>query len=110
MIFSVDMTQPSKIDFAPATVAAEVAQNIRTILTTPIGSAPLARSIGIDNTMIDEAPAIAEARLVAEITAAIAAQEPRAVVSEVLINGDPTAALAGRLPAIVRYSLADGVT
>ncbi|MGN7760449.1 lysozyme [Paenibacillus sp. 22594] len=107
--YTVDMTQPSTIDFAPATTAVEVAQNIRTILTTPLGSAPLARDIGLDYSIVDDPYPIARARLIGEIMTAVAMQEPRAVVTEVSFNGDLVDATTGRLLAVVRYSLAEGV-
>ncbi|MEC0171175.1 GPW/gp25 family protein [Paenibacillus graminis] len=107
--YTVDMTQPSTINFAPASTAAEVAQNIRTILSTPLGSSPLSRNIGLDYSIVDDPYPIAEARLTAEIYAAIATQEPRAVVTEVSFNGDLSDVLTGRLRAVVRYSLAEGV-
>lgn len=106
--YTVDMTQPSTINFAPATVAEEVAQNIRTILTTPLGSAPLAREIGLDYTAVDDPYLIAQARLIGEIMTAVAAQEPRAIVSEVSFNSGSEDEWDGRMPAKVRYSLSEG--
>ncbi|OMD00052.1 GPW/gp25 family protein [Paenibacillus sp. FSL R5-0636] len=108
--YTVDMTQPSNIIFAPKDLAEEVSQNIRTILSTAIGSAPLARDIGIDYSIVDEPYQIAEARLTGEIHTAIADQEPRAQIIEVSFNGTITDALTGRIAAIVRYTLAEGVT
>ncbi|MDF9845529.1 MULTISPECIES: lysozyme [unclassified Paenibacillus] len=108
-IYTVDMMQPSGIDFAPATTAAEVAQNIRTILKTSLGSAPLARDIGLDYSIIDDPYPIAQARLMGEIMTAVAEQEPRAVVTEVSFKGEFEDVLTGRLLAVVRFSLAEGV-
>ncbi|OKP97774.1 lysozyme [Paenibacillus sp. P46E] len=108
-IHTVDMTQPSTINFAPDTTAEEVAQNIRMILTTPLGSAPLARDVGLDLSIVDEPYPIARARLIGEIMTSVATQEPRAVITEVSFNGDLVDALTGRLRAVVRYSLAEGV-
>lgn len=105
--YTVNMTQPSKIDFAPASLAEEIAQNIRTILTTPLGSAPLARDIGLDYSIVDEPEQIVRARLLGEIMTAVAEQEPRAVITEVTFPGDVRDALTGRLLAVVRYSLAE---
>ncbi|MNC38641.1 hypothetical protein D3C75_872600 [compost metagenome] len=103
------MTQPSIIKFAPATVAEEVAQNIRIILTTPLGSAPLARDIGLDFSSMDDSFLIAQARLIGEIMTAVAAQEPRAIVTEVSFNSGSEDSSAGRLLPVVLYSLAEGV-
>ncbi|WP_052087642.1 hypothetical protein [Paenibacillus wynnii] len=95
--FTVDMTQPSDINFAPATVVEEINQNIRTILSTPIGSCPFARDIGIDYTIVDEPYQIAEARFTGEIYTAISAQEPRALVVGVSFNKTITDAMTGRV-------------
>ncbi|CAH1058844.1 GPW/gp25 family protein [Paenibacillus pseudetheri] len=110
MIYTVDMTQPSRINFAPATRVEEISQNIRTILTTPLGSAPLARDIGIDYSIVDEPYQIAQARLTGEIYAAIAEQEPRAQLIDVSFKGAITDALTGRIAVVVRYTLAEEVT
>jgi hypothetical protein len=109
MIYTVDMTQPSTINFAPESKAEEVAQNIRTILTTPLGSAPLARDIGLDYSIIDEPGPIAEARTAAEVTTAVAMQEPRAQIVEVSFNGVLSDALTGRLKPVIKFTLAEGV-
>lgn len=105
--YTVNMTQPSKIDFAPVSLAEEIAQNIRTILTTPLGSAPLARNIGLDYSIVDEPEQIVRARLMGEIMTAVAEQESRAVITEVAFPGDIRDALTGRLQAVVRFSLAE---
>ncbi|WP_449602461.1 GPW/gp25 family protein [Paenibacillus sp. Marseille-Q9583] len=109
MIYTVDMTQPSTINFTPMSKAEEVAQNIRTILTTPLGSSPLARDIGIDYSIIDEPGPIAEARTAAEVTTAIVMQEPRAQVVQVSFNGTLSDALTGYLKPVIKFSLAEGV-
>ncbi|MNC79791.1 hypothetical protein D3C75_1323710 [compost metagenome] len=63
----------------------------------------------MDYSIVDEPYPIAQARLMGEIMTAVATQEPRAVVTEVSFNGDLTDALTGRLRAVVRYNLAEGV-
>ncbi|MEK4882325.1 GPW/gp25 family protein [Paenibacillus sp. FSL R5-0908] len=110
MIYTVDMTQPSTINFAPVSKAEEVAQNIRIILSTPLGSAPLARDIGIDYSLVDEPYQIAQSRLTGEIYAAIAEQEPRAQLIDVSFNGKITDALTGRVAVVVSYTLTEEVT
>ncbi|OKP67567.1 lysozyme [Paenibacillus sp. P3E] len=107
MMYTVDMTQPTLVNFKPATVEQEVSQNIRTILTTPRGSAPLAREIGLDYTIIDEPISIAESRLIAEIITAITEQEPRALVAEVSFKDDIKDTLNGRLAVVVKYTLTE---
>ncbi|WP_405104546.1 GPW/gp25 family protein [Paenibacillus sp. FSL K6-1217] len=107
MMYTVDMTQPTLIDFHPATVEEEVAQNIKMILATPLGSAPLARGIGLDYSIIDEPAYIAESRLTAAIITAITEQEPRAIVADVSFHKDIEEQLTGSLAVVLKYSLAE---
>lgn len=107
MMYTVDMTQPTLINFSPLTVEEEVSQNIRMILATPWGSAPLAREVGLDYTIIDEPSFIAESRLTAEIITAITEQEPRASVADVSFHKDKEDSLNGRLAVVVKYTLAE---
>jgi len=108
-IYSVDMNEPKEIDFAPVTLAAEVAQNIRTILSTPLGTVPLARHIGLNYEAIDEPAQVAQARLIGDVMTAIQEQEPRATITEVLFPGGASDSLAGRLSVIVRFVLTDQI-
>ncbi|GKS14797.1 hypothetical protein YDYSY3_57970 [Paenibacillus chitinolyticus] len=110
MIYTVDMRQQVPIDFAPASLAAEVKQNIRTILSTPARSAPLARDIGIPIDIIDEPLPVAQARLTGQVMAAILAQEPRAAVQDITFHEDSGSAISGRLVPVVRYTLKEGET
>ncbi|MFP4976394.1 GPW/gp25 family protein [Paenibacillus sp. CN-4] len=105
MIYTVDTQIQTPVMFNPPTLADEVAQNIRTILSTPIGTAALARSIGLNYEAIDEPQQISEALLTAEVYTAIAEQEPRARVVDVSFGGTMKDAVTGRLLAVVRYTL-----
>ncbi|WP_217562801.1 GPW/gp25 family protein [Paenibacillus sp. GbtcB18] len=105
MIYTVDMRQQVPIDFAPASLAAEVEQNIRTILSTPAGAAPLSRDIGIPLNIIDEPLPVAQARLTGQVMAAILTQEPRASVQDITFHTDFESAASGRLVPVVRYTL-----
>ncbi|MEK8216429.1 lysozyme [Paenibacillus sp. FSL L8-0463] len=109
MIYTVDTTQQSNIDFAPETIAEEIAQNVRTILMTPQGSAPLARSIGLDYGIVDEPYSFAKTRIISEIMSAVAEQEPRAQITEIFFKDDLIDALTGRILAVVQYSLNEEV-
>lgn len=71
---------PRAIVFAPATVADEIVQNVRTILATRRGSVPLDRAFGISWDMLDEPMAVSRMRMMADITDAIRRYEPRATV------------------------------
>jgi phage baseplate assembly protein W len=75
------------IDFG-ATGIAEILQNVRTILTTPKYSVPLDRNFGLNATMLDAPVPVAQAKLTAEIIAAVHKYEPRVRVTKVLYEGD----------------------
>ena len=72
-----------RIEFAPSNAVSEILQNIRMILSTPKYSVPLDRDFGVNATMLDEPLPVAQARLTAEIIAAIERWEPRAQVTKV---------------------------
>lgn len=71
------------IDFAPATLAEEIIQNIRCILATTKYSVPLDRSLGLDATYLDMPLESAKAQMVSDVVLAIARYEPRATVTKV---------------------------
>jgi len=83
-----NLTSTGAINFAPASTAEEVIQNVRTILTTTVYSVPLDRNFGINPDMLDLPMPAAQARLTAEIVAAVEKFEPRAAVTEVAFAGD----------------------
>ena len=75
--------QIGDVNFSPGSTVEEILQNVRTILTTPIYSVPLDRSFGVAITMLDSPLPVAQAKLSAEIIAAINKWEPRAKVTSV---------------------------
>lgn len=91
------------IDFSPETVADEVAQNIRMILSTSLGSAPLARDIGLDHSSIDAPLQVTQALLTSAVIAAIHEQEPRAAVIGVSFGATEEI----KLRPIVTYTLVE---
>lgn len=111
MIYTVETTETVVIDFAPATVAEEVGQNIRTLISTHLYSCPGAREIGVDySTLLDEPITVARARLTGIITEAIMEQEPRAeILSIEFVETEEEASLYGKLRPVIRYRLAEGV-
>ncbi|MFE0394367.1 lysozyme [Paenibacillus lactis] len=102
------MTEDMKINFRPATLAEEIAQNIRTILSTPLGSAPFARSIGLDYDIVDEPLPILKARMSGVIMMAITDQEPRAEITEIHFRVGEQDQKNGRLQPIVKFRVAEG--
>ncbi len=89
------------INMAPATVAEEVLQNVRTILATTKYSVPLDRDLGLDATYLDAPMETAKAKMVSDIFLAIAKNEPRAAVT----NIDWEADISGVLKAKVQVSI-----
>lgn len=77
-------TLKKDIDFMPSTLEAEIAQNVRTILSTYKYSVPLDRRFGIEGAIIDK-PVIGEsgAMLQSDIFEAIKKYEPRVNVEEI---------------------------
>ena len=97
--------QFERIKFAPASKAEEIAQNVRTILTTPKYSVPLDREFGLSVTMLDAPLPVAQARLTAEIIAALHKWEPRVRVTHVSFVNSAAEAMDGKLIPKVRYKI-----
>jgi hypothetical protein len=68
------------------TAAAEVLQNVATILATPKGSVPLYREFGVSMEAIDRPIPVAKTLLIAQVTEAVEEFEPRAKVVKVTIE------------------------
>ncbi|MBS7328944.1 MAG: GPW/gp25 family protein [Oxalobacter sp.] len=98
------------VDFAPASEAAEVLQNVRTILSTRRGTVPLDRDFGLSWSYIDKPLPVARMMLKAEIIQALQVYEPRAQVTAVGFQDSTTDAMDGILKPIVRIRLAETVS
>lgn len=92
------------IDFG-ATGPNEIAQNIRTILTTIRGTVPLDRGLGMDITALDTPIEWAKAQLTAQVYDVLQEYEPRAEVLEVDFKEEGR---GGKLIPIVKYRLKEG--
>ena len=90
------------IDFAPASLLAEIVQNIRTLLRTVKGSVPLDRAFGMSGNGLDDPLPVARALISREIVDAVARYEPRAEVVRVECETDE---LRGSLRARVIFRL-----
>ena len=90
-----------EINFSPDTVIEEVAQNVRTICSTPKYSVPMDRLFGIDGEMLDKPTPKAMAALQAEIIQAIRKYEPRCQVKKVSFEAD----INGKLAVKVRIKI-----
>lgn len=82
------VTLDNSIDFAPKSIAAEVLQNVRTILNTRLGTVPLARDFGISWEHVDMPLPAARSVMQGVVIDAIEDFEPRARVESVQFDGD----------------------
>lgn len=87
MIYDVLAVPTEGIDFAPASKAVEILQNLRTIISTTKYSVPLDRDFGISAESLDKPMAVAQAQLQSEIIMAIKTYEPRASVTGISFTG-----------------------
>lgn len=90
-----------EINFAPANLVEEVAQNVRTICTTSKYSVPLDRLFGVNAVIVDRPTPRAIAEMQAELIQAIRKFEPRCRVKKVSFDGD----VDGKLTARVRIEI-----
>lgn len=77
-----------RIDFSPVSRAAEIVQNVKTLLSTRRGSVPLDRSLGVDMRAVDAPMQRAAAAFRVEIVEALRRFEPRCKVLRVDLEGD----------------------
>ena len=87
MEFNIFTAQLNGMDFAPASIYEEIAQNVKTICTTPKYSVPLDREFGVDMSFVDKPQIKAAAMLQSEIIQAVRKYEPRCKVVRVKYNG-----------------------
>ena len=95
------LASQKEINFAPANLIEEVAQNVRTICATPKYSVPLDRLFGVDAVIVDRPTPKAIAEMQAELVQAIRKFEPRCRVKKISFDGD----LDGKLTAKVRIEI-----
>ena len=89
------------IDFSPQTLTQEVAQNIRSIITTPKGSVPMFREFGLSENLTDSPVNEAAAKIKAEIIMAVRKYEPRAKIKSINFEADNS----GRLGVRITFTL-----
>lgn len=99
-IVQINLVRPQIVNFAPATVAEEVGQNIYNLLATEKYTVPLNRNFGLSATFIDQPINLVQAQIRAEILEAIAQYEPRFTVQE--INFEKSEYKEGKLVPVVR--------
>ena len=93
--------QSKEINFAPANVYEEIAQNVKTICVTPKYSVPMDRDFGVDANFLDRPTPKAMAQIKSEIVQAIRKYEPRCKVRKISFDGD----INGKLNMKVRIAI-----
>ena len=106
--FELALTAREDFDFG-AEGLADIAQCLRVIATTRVGTVPLDRAFGTSWDWIDRPEPVAMAKYRAELIDAIRKWEPRVEVLGISFRRDESAAMAGRLIPVVRMRLAEGV-
>lgn len=84
----VDLSLGAAVNFAPSSIAAEIVQNVRTILTTRRGDVPLDRDFGLTWEHIDKPVNVAEVLMRSEIIDVLERYEPRCRVLSVTFPAD----------------------
>ena len=83
-----EVTQTGGVDYTPERAAAEIIQNVRTILNTRVGTVPLHRDFGISWEHVDKPLPVAMSIMQGVIVDAVSEFEPRAKVEKVTFEGD----------------------
>lgn len=101
MTYDVLAISTGDINFAPASEAEEILQNVRTIITTPKFSVPLDRDFGINCSVVDRAIPVAQAQLASDIITAIREYEPRVVVTGITYEATDDSNLKPKVQVII---------
>lgn len=102
MIYDVLAKPMQGIDFAPASEAAEILQNLRTIITTTKYSVPLDRDFGFNAEMLDKPMNVAQAQLQSEIIMGIKLYEPRVTVTSISFTGTDDGRLIPKVQVMIK--------
>ncbi|OWA36780.1 hypothetical protein B9G55_01485 [Saccharibacillus sp. O16] len=105
--YTTRMFAGTAINFAPASEAEEISQNICMILGTVKGEAPFARGFGVDASAQDEPDLVAQARFTGAAIEAIAEYEPRAAVDSIIFEQTDMERADGQFVAVVRWRRAE---
>ena len=97
MTYEINCGEMPPINLAPVTLAEEVMQNFRMIISTVKYSVPMDREFGIDGAVIDRPVNIAKAHLSNEIFRAVRRYEPRAVIESIDFDGDESGRLTPKI-------------
>ena len=103
MTYEISGGEMPPLNLAPATLAEEVLQNVRMIISTVKYSVPMDREFGIDGTVVDRPINIAKAHLSNEIFRAVRRYEPRAEIVSIEFNGDEI----GKLTPTIKIQISE---
>ena len=103
MTYEISGGEMPPLNLAPATLAEEVLQNVRMIISTVKYSVPMDREFGIDGAVVDRPINIAKAHLSNEIFRAVRRYEPRAVIESIEFNGDES----GKLTPTIKIQISE---
>ncbi len=103
MTYEISGGETPPLNLAPATLAEEVLQNVRMIISTVKYSVPMDREFGIDGAVIDRPVNVAKAHLSNEIFRAVRRYEPRAVIESIDFDGDES----GRLTPSIKVQISE---
>ena len=103
MTYEISGGETPPLNLAPATLAEEVLQNVRMLISTVKYSVPMDREFGIDGAVIDRPVNIAKAHLSNEIFRAVRRYEPRAVIESIEFNGDES----GKLTPTIKIQISE---
>lgn len=98
----IDIDLSGAIELIPSSEAADIVQNVKTLLLTTKGTVPLDRELGLSAEIIDKPLNIAQAQFIREAAGAIRKYEPRARLKEAVFSG---AAADGRLDVRIRLEV-----
>ena len=104
MILDIKNTKLQEVNFAPATEIEEIAQNVKTILTTLKGEVFLDRTFGVASQLLDAPINSVRAKLTAKIADAVNNFEPRAKVTDCFFGGQNE---DGELEVTVRIKIVE---
>ncbi len=99
-----DTASVARVDFG-ASGLDEIAQNLRTIVTTATGTCPLFREFGVDFGFVDQPTPVALARFKASVLAAVRKYEPRVEITKVELVADERAGQAGKLKTVLHFEV-----
>ena len=97
MTYEISGGETPPLNLAPATLAEEVVQNVRMIISTVKYSVPMDREFGIEGAILDRPVNVAKAHLTNEMFRAVRRYEPRAEITDINFDGDESGQLTPRI-------------